>query len=196
MDKILKVVEKSAIIVNRDGLNKDIERTFNLERYGNDKPGLLEILDEDSIELNRKADNWEEAVRLGGALLLNKGIITRDYIEAMIENVKEMGPYIVIFPGIAMPHARPEIGALGIGVSIVTLKEAVTFENGKNNPVKIIISLAAINETSHMRALQELMNVMESDNFVNRICRLNSKEDVLRIIKLNCGYSLSCKIWK
>lgn len=196
MDKILKAVEKSAIIVNRDGLNKDIERTFNLERYGNDKPGLLEILDEESIELNRKADNWEEAVRLGGALLLNKGIITRDYIEAMIENVKEMGPYIVIFPGIAMPHARPEMGALGIGVSIVTLKEPVTFENGKNDPVKIIISLAAINETSHMRALQELMNVMESDNFVNRICGLNSKEDVLRIIKLNCGYSLPCKIWK
>ena len=194
MDKILKAVEKSAIIVNRDGLNKDIERAFNLARYENDKPGLLEILDEDSIELNRKADNWEEAVRLGGELLLNKGIVTKDYIEAMIENVKEMGPYIVVLPGIAMPHARPEMGALDIGLSIVTLKEPVIFGNEKNDPVKVIISLSAIDETSHMRALEELMNVMESDDFVKKVCESNNKDDILRIIKLNCGDGLQCKI--
>ncbi|MDF2505667.1 transcription antiterminator [Clostridium sp.] len=74
-DRILKAVEKSTIILDRDMLSKDIERAFNLERYSNDKPGLLEVLDKDSIELNRRANNWEEAVRLGGEILFNKGMV-------------------------------------------------------------------------------------------------------------------------
>lgn len=50
-------------------------------------------------------------MRIGGELLEKSGAIEPRYIDAMINTVKEIGPYIVIAPGIAMPHARPEAGA-------------------------------------------------------------------------------------
>ncbi|MDF2505666.1 PTS sugar transporter subunit IIA [Clostridium sp.] len=82
-----------------------------------------------------------------------------------------------------MPHARPEKGVLYIGLSIVTLKEPVIFGNKKNDPVKIVISLSAIDQTSHMKVLQELMDIMESEDFLERVCKLDSKAEVLRIMK-------------
>lgn len=43
---------------------------------------------------------------------MNNGCIKESYIDAMVNTVKNMGPYIVIAPGIAMPHAAPEDGVL------------------------------------------------------------------------------------
>lgn len=61
-----------------------------------------------SIALNQRADDYKEAIRIGGNLLVNDGKATPEYASAMIDAVQEFGPYIVIAPGIAMPHARPE----------------------------------------------------------------------------------------
>ena len=44
------------------------------------------------------------------------------YTEAMIDVVRDMGPYIVLAPGLAMPHARPEMGAKQVGTALVTLE--------------------------------------------------------------------------
>ncbi|MFG6128711.1 PTS sugar transporter subunit IIA, partial [Staphylococcus aureus] len=39
--------------------------------------------------------------------LLQEQVIEQCYVEAMIESVNELGPYIVIAPEIAIAHARP-----------------------------------------------------------------------------------------
>ena len=71
---------------------------------------LRNLLTEKTIQLNVEAKNWEQAVRMGGQLLIDNGFVESRYVDAMVKAVKEMGPYIVIAPGIAMPHARPEEG--------------------------------------------------------------------------------------
>lgn len=48
---------------------------------------------------------------------IKKGNITPKYIQDMIDNVNKNGPYIVIVPGIAMPHARNEGGVIKTGIS-------------------------------------------------------------------------------
>jgi mannitol operon transcriptional antiterminator len=71
---------------------------------------LKDLLTEKTIKLNARAGNWEEAIRIGGELLVKNDFVEERYVEAMVSNVREMGPYIVIAPGVAMPHARPEDG--------------------------------------------------------------------------------------
>ena len=40
----------------------------------------------------------------------------------MINNVKEIGSYIVIAPKVAIPHARPEDGTNKLGISFLKLE--------------------------------------------------------------------------
>jgi len=68
---------------------------------------LENILTEKAIRLKARAVDWQEAVRMGGELLVNAGFAKSSYIEAMVETVKLLGPYSVIALGTAMPHARP-----------------------------------------------------------------------------------------
>ena len=54
-----------------------------------------------------------------------------------------MGPYIVITKHVALPHARPEAGALESAIGIATLKHPVKFGNKDNDPVKYLFCLSA-----------------------------------------------------
>ena len=126
---------------------------------------LSEYLTKDLIKLQVKAADWEEAVRAGGQLLLNAGICEVRYVEAMVEAVRELGPYMVLAPGIALAHARPEDGVLKVGMSIINLETPVEFGSEANDPVYLVISFGGIDNQSHVAMLQELaVFLMEEDN--------------------------------
>ena len=74
-------------------------------------------LAKESIEFGYEAADWRDAVRQAGKLLLNAGAITESYIDAMINMVEAEGAYMLVAPGVAMPHARPQDGALKNGIS-------------------------------------------------------------------------------
>lgn len=147
------------------------------------QPMLKEILTIDLIKAKFKAASRDEAVTESGRLLVNQGLADQSYIQAMLKNVEVNGTYIVISPGIAMPHARPEEGALDIGLSIVTLKEPVVFGHPKNDPVKIVVGLCAIDHQSHLKALTELADILMDEKKVERITSAETAEDILEIIK-------------
>lgn len=145
------------------------------------QPVLKDLLTEETIELNVNANNWEEAVRAGGRLLLDAGKIEERYIDAMIRTVKQLGPYIVIAPGIAMPHARPEDGAKEVGMSLITLKNPVNFGHQQNDPVKIVVCLCAVDNSSHIKALSQLVKFLNDEEMINKL-KGNNINDILREI--------------
>lgn len=143
---------------------------------------LKDILKENQIGLQLKAKNWEEAVRLGGQLLLEGGCIEERYIEAMVSTVRELGPYIVIAPGIAMPHARPENGVKAIGMSLITLADGVNFGHQTFDPVQIIISICATDHNSHLQALAQLSELLSQQDAIERLLAAKDLQTVTRII--------------
>ena len=144
---------------------------------------LLEVLTEELIRTSVLCHTRDEAVCASGDLLVANGHAKPSYVNAMIENVEENGTYIVIAPGIAMPHARPEKGALDIGLSIVTLKEPVVFGHPKNDPVRLIIGLCAIDHQTHLLALSELVEILANEATVNELLQAQSPEEAMTIIK-------------
>ena len=73
---------------------------------------LSELLTEENIRFLPSAPDWREAVRLCAEPLLKSGAILPEYAEAMVRSVEQHGPYIVVDEGLALPHARPEDGAV------------------------------------------------------------------------------------
>lgn len=141
--------------------------------------GFLSSLTNDQIAARVKAGSWEEAVDFVGSIMVNTGLTRLSYTYAMKETLKSLGPYCVIAPGIAMPHARPEDGVIQTGFSLITLEQPVNFGSAANDPVDIVIGLAAIDKHSHISALREIATSLGDSRFVQNIRNARTKKDLL-----------------
>lgn len=144
---------------------------------------IKELISEDSVEVNVAVGDWKEAVRESGFLLEKCGKVEHRYTESMVENVEKMGPYIVVAPGIAMPHARFDKGVKEIGISLLFLKTPVNFGNPENDPVKIVAALSAKDSSSHLDTLAELVELFEDRTFVAMADRPIGKQELINYIR-------------
>lgn len=136
------------------------------------------LININTISANVKVENWQEAIKKAGNLLLKEGFIEDRYINSMINKVEELGPYIVIAPGIAMPHSRPEDGVNETAISLITLEEGVNFGHEKNDPINLVIALAAKDNKSHIKSLSQLMDVLGNRELLQKILKSNSSEEI------------------
>ena len=93
-----------------------------------------------SITIQKRVNDWMDSIVVAAEPLLKAGCITQNYVESMINNVKNNGTYIVIMPNVALPHSRSEEGALKTGISILKLEEAVMYPDDKS--VQLVISFS------------------------------------------------------
>ncbi|MEU7645064.1 PTS sugar transporter subunit IIA [Streptomyces huasconensis] len=121
---------------------------------------LNEILPVAAVLLDVPAADWREAVRRAGGLMVATGAATDTYTAEMIRNVEENGPYIVIAPGLAFAHARPSPAVLGTGMSWVRLAEPVEFGHESNDPVELVVGLAAQDASAHTAAMGALARLL------------------------------------
>jgi PTS system ascorbate-specific IIA component len=137
------------------------------------------LLKNEAIEAGISVKNWQEAIREGGKLLLKQGVCTSDYVESIITSCEENGPYFVIGEGIAMPHTRPEKGALGNGFALVTLAPPVAFGDPDNDPIDILIFMAAKNSSEHVEDLMcQIGDFCDDDDKLNTLRSLKTTKDV------------------
>lgn len=138
-------------------------------------------LTEDYIQFVDKAKDWEEAVQLSGNPLLEGGEIKQSYIDGMIESVKEHGPYIVIAPNIALPHARPETGSVKIGFSYMKLNEPVSFAEDGSADASLFIALSCVDADTHLEMLQSIVLVLSDQEKHDALFAATTKEEVMNI---------------
>lgn len=141
------------------------------------------VLNKNNVKLKVEAANWEEAIRVGAGMLVEQGLAKESYVEGIISAVKELGPYIIISEGLAMPHTRPEEGALDIGCSLITLKEPVLFE-GDSSPIKVMICFSAVDSESHMDILKMIVEFVER-GLIDDIAKAETYEELLEVIGTN-----------
>lgn len=85
------------------------------------------FIENNSIRLGETADSWQEAVKKSVEPLIESGAVKDEYYQAIIDSTEEYGPYYILMPGMAMPHARPEAGVIRDAFSLITLQEPVVF---------------------------------------------------------------------
>ncbi|WP_221913409.1 PTS sugar transporter subunit IIA [Streptococcus halichoeri] len=139
------------------------------------------FIDNDSIRLGLEANTWQEAVRLSVDPLIESGAVDAAYYQAIIASTEAYGPYYILMPGMAMPHARPEDGVNRDAFSLVTLKQPVTFADGKE--VQVLLTLAATSSAIHTSvAIPQIIALFELDNAIARLVACQTKEEVLAMV--------------
>lgn len=140
------------------------------------------LTDNKSIRLGLSAATWQEAVKLAVEPLIESGAVQPQYYDAIVESTEEYGPYYILMPGMAMPHARPEAGVNRDAFSLITLTEPVTFSDGKE--VSVLLSLAATSSKIHTSvAIPQIIALFELENSIERIKACKSDEEVLALIE-------------
>ena len=139
---------------------------------------LQDLLSEDNVSFRYPAETWEDVIRHGGQLMVDAGFTNPTYTEAMIDVVRDMGPYIVLAPGLAMPHARPEMGAKQVGAALVTLEKPIDFGSPENDPVSVAVFLCAPNKDEHIQLLTDIATLFEDEEFLDAAVNFESLEDV------------------
>ena len=148
----------------------------------NNKNPLSKMISSNTIALNVEVKDWKEAVRISGNLLVNSGSGEARYIDAMIDAVKTLGPYIVIAPGVALPHARPEDGVIEPCMSLVTLKKPINFGNEFNDPVKLVVAFGTIDHNGHVKAISKLARIIGDEVKLKNLINAQKVEQVEKII--------------
>lgn len=128
----------------------------------------MKLLNKSNVRIIDRAEDWRDAVRLSVVPLEEQGYVRPEYKEAIISNVESMGPYIVLAPDIAMPHARPEQGAVKSQIAITLFRNPVCFDH-KDVPARLFIALAASDNESHLEALVTLSEILQNDILVKNI---------------------------
>ncbi|WP_409062233.1 PTS sugar transporter subunit IIA [Streptomyces sp. SYP-A7185] len=145
-------------------------------------PQLTELLPVEAIRLDAPAPDWQGAIRAAGDLLVANGVSTDAYTQEMLRTVEENGPYIVVAPGFAFAHARPSPAVRHTGMSWVRLVEPVPFGHDTNDPVRLVVALAATDASAHTEAMGALARLLADPETVEALDQAPTPESVRQIL--------------
>lgn len=143
----------------------------------------MSFLNQDLLSFNQTAENADEAIRLAGKLLQQKGYVSENYIEKMVESYHENGAYFVIAPYVAIPHARPTDGVEKSAVSLVTLSSGVAFGHKANDPVRLVFGLAASSSEEHLKVIQNIVALLSQNENIERLLEAKYFEEIQPILE-------------
>lgn len=186
VEEILKIIAKHVLIKNEKELRNDLTKYLFANKevvLGGDS--LKDLVKKELIQQLDKVNDWQTAVRIASKPLLEYGYIEESYVEAIISSVNEIGPYIVLAPKVAVPHASPDAGVHRLGISLLQLKEPVNFglADDEDKNVQLIFVLATVDSTAHLKALQQLALILDDDDIIENLIRAEMPEEILGLIE-------------
>jgi len=147
-----------------------------------DPGSLLDLMPAQAMQVRADAQDWRDAIRAAGSGLVASGSTTGEYTDQMIETVERLGPYIVIAPGLALAHSRPSAAVVRTGLSWAGLAHPVPFGHAHNDPVRLVVGLAATDHSAHSEALAHLAQLVSIPEVLDALTSAPSVSEVRRII--------------
>jgi PTS system ascorbate-specific IIA component len=138
----------------------------------------LPPIPDDAIVLGATASDWQAAVRAAGAALTASGAARPGYADEMVRMIDEHGPYVVIAPGLALAHARPDDQVLRTGLAVVTLASPVSFGHPHNDPVRVVLGLAVESVGGHLESIADLANVFNDTEVIGTLADAATPDEV------------------
>lgn len=185
VEEIMAVIRKYADIKEDEELYSELVNIL----YSQDKdkgryaPMLSELLTTDMIQFTNEEIGWKDAIKQVSQPLLDIDKIETGYVDTMINNVDELGAYIHVGKGIAIPHARPEAGVKSLGMSFLRTTTPVLLLDKEEHAIDIFICIAAVDNEAHLKALAHLTKILGNNEKLQTLKDAKTAEEVIKIIK-------------
>lgn len=142
------------------------------------------LIREENIAIVESVSTWQEAIHLSAKPLIDNGYIEPRYVDAIFENINKFGPYFVLAPDIAMPHASQADGVNEKQISLLILRHPIRFsENGYD--VRLVFTLAATDSESHLDGLRNLAEIFAHEERIQAIIAAKSVAEVMSLLHTN-----------
>lgn len=185
IDQLINIVEKYAKVEDKQSLGNALQDYFSLQATSSPKQKtdyiLSDLITPETIILRDHVENWQEAIAIASEPLLNKGIITEEYIDAMKNQYPTMSPHILLRLNVAIPHASPDDGVHAVGMSLLRIKDGISFDD--QHKVHFVVVIAAVDKKQHLNALLQLMKLASMNEVINKTIHVNSQSEVYQIIQ-------------
>ncbi len=179
LELIIQAIRKNGVINNEEALKADllniIHKIDEGEMY---QPMLKELINAERVNIIKSVRDWKEAIKIASKPLLEDNSIEELYIENMIKSVEKDGTYIVLADRFALPHASSKEGVNKLAMSLLIVEDEVDL---LGKPVNIFMVLAAVDNTTHIRALASLSEMMYEEENVKLIIN-GDKSSILELI--------------
>jgi galactitol PTS system EIIA component len=142
----------------------------------------------ETIDLEYKAENYEDILIHLGTSLYSQGFVKGTYIEAVLQREKIHPTGLPLPVPIAIPHTDPE-HVLHSHIAVGTLKEPVQFSMMGTSevklPVQVVFMLAIKDPKKQPEILKQLMKIFQNEQLLNEISRSNEKKKVYELLSQN-----------
>ncbi len=183
LSELMEIIEENCKVENKEELIKGLNIYFE-QRLINDMEEneykLSDFLHEENILINQEVESWEKAVKLSGEILVRNKITKIEYVDAMVENINKLGPYVVIGDNLAIPHSQKDDSVLKTGMGLLILKRPVLFPNDRE--VQVILSFASWDNKEHLNSLADLVELVTNYNLIENLIKAKSVKQVLKYI--------------
>ena len=150
---------------------------------------LKELMEQGLFELYDEPMHWEDAIRASVGPLVKSGACTDQYAEVIIERIKQHGPYIVLAPELALPHAEDCEHVRRSAVCFVKFNHPVSFaeedpyEVGPEKKARLFFALSSEDELQHLRNLRALTEeCLRNPDLISKLCDATTKEEILAVL--------------
>ena len=133
------------------------------------------LLTKDQIQRVDGGDfTWQEAITCSAAPLLEQGIISQDYVDAVLTVCREKGPYMNIGAQVVLAHARPLPSTKKPCLALLQTDREIPLLSDEH-PARLWFFLATPDDKSHLKIIQQLAGVLMDKD---KMARLLAAEDV------------------
>ncbi|MCF2611945.1 BglG family transcription antiterminator [Fusobacterium perfoetens] len=183
LNQLMNIIKEETNILNEKELIKKLKNILKYKYIDDIEKqkiySLSELLPLENIKVIDKVKDWKEAIKVSSMPLQIGNYIKDEYIDEMIKNVEQNGSYMVVNDVVALPHARTNGLVNKTGMSLLVLKDEVTFPGEKR--VKILLTFSSYDQKEHIDALSKFVTILEEGDFINKIKKLGDVE-IKRII--------------
>ena len=143
---------------------------------------LKDFVDRKHCNFIENAEDWQAAMRKACEPLIADGTVDGSYPETIIQNVKENGPYIIIVPGVALPHSM--MSAKGVNktaVSFMKCEQPVYFCDEADKYATIFLTVAAVNTDAHLKNMKQIFKMLTDDELLDDLMQVHNADDLLAL---------------
>ena len=150
---------------------------------------LKQLIEQGLFEIYDEPMHWEDAIHASVAPLVKAGACTEQYAEVIIDRIKTHGPYIVLAPELALPHAEDCEHVSRSAVCFVKFNQPVSFAEedpydfSEVKTARLFFALTSEDEMQHLRNLRALTEECpRNSELVAKLCEATTKEEILAVL--------------